>query len=177
LPNYVAMITGDWTGTDVIGNKDGVHLYPAGSAVGISDDDSPSVATDYGPPATASKHRWRLNMPSLAGQQGRGGQGLAGVSAEPPRGRNAPRQLAGRQQHRQDLCGQAQPFPLRRRGPGRPDAVRSSSCSATSAGTRFRRSLTLCPTNAATCTGSVIPSRPAAVRRIRTTMTSSAATT
>jgi hypothetical protein len=68
LPNYVAMITGDWTGTDVIGNKDGGHLYPAGSAVGISDDDSPSVATDYGPPATASKHRWRLNMPSLAGQ-------------------------------------------------------------------------------------------------------------
>jgi hypothetical protein len=68
LPNYVAMITGDWTGTDVIGNTDGGHLYPAGSAVGISDDDSPSDATDYGPPAIASEHRWRVNMPSLAGQ-------------------------------------------------------------------------------------------------------------
>jgi len=68
LPNYVAMITGDWTGTDVIGNTDGGHTYPPGSAIGISDDDSPSVATDYGPPASASKHRWRVNMPSLAGQ-------------------------------------------------------------------------------------------------------------
>ncbi|PWU18683.1 MAG: hypothetical protein C5B48_14475 [Candidatus Rokuibacteriota bacterium] len=68
LPNYVAMITGDWTGTDVIGNTGGGHLYPPGSAVGISDDDSPSVATDYGSPANASKHRWRVNMPSLAGQ-------------------------------------------------------------------------------------------------------------
>jgi hypothetical protein len=36
--------------------------------VGISDDDSPSVATDYPPPASASKHRWRVNLPSLAGQ-------------------------------------------------------------------------------------------------------------
>ena len=69
LPNYVAMITGDWTGTDVIGNREaGGHTYPPGSAVGISDDDSPSVATDYGPPASASKHRWRVNLPSLAGQ-------------------------------------------------------------------------------------------------------------
>jgi len=69
LPNYVAMITGDWTGTDVIGNTEaGGHTYPPGSAVGISDDDSPSVATDYGPPASASKHRWRVNLPSLAGQ-------------------------------------------------------------------------------------------------------------
>jgi phosphatidylinositol-3-phosphatase len=68
LPNYVAMIAGDWTGTDVIGNTDGGHVYPPGSAVGISDDDSPSVATDYGPPAIPSKHRWRVNMPSLAGQ-------------------------------------------------------------------------------------------------------------
>src|SRR3984893_19367897 len=33
LPNYVAMITGDWIGTDVIGAG---HQYPAGSEVGIS---------------------------------------------------------------------------------------------------------------------------------------------
>src|SRR5215467_14232027 len=65
LPNYVAMITGDWIGTDVIATG---HTYPAGSTVGISDDDSPSVATDYGPPANASLHRWRVNLPSLAGQ-------------------------------------------------------------------------------------------------------------
>jgi hypothetical protein len=65
LPNYVAMITGDYIGTDVIATG---HLYPAGSTVGISDDDSPSVATDYAPPAIPSKHRWRVNLPSLAGQ-------------------------------------------------------------------------------------------------------------
>ena len=65
LPNYVAMITGDWTGTDVIGTG---HAYPAGSAVGISDDDSASVSIDYGAPANPSFHRWRLNRPSLAGQ-------------------------------------------------------------------------------------------------------------
>jgi hypothetical protein len=65
LPNYVAMITGDWIGTDVIGTG---HTYPAGSTVGISDDDSPSVATDYPPPANPSKHRWTVNLPSLAGQ-------------------------------------------------------------------------------------------------------------
>ena len=65
LPNYLAMITGDWVGTDVVGTG---HTYPAGSTVGISDDDSPSVATDYGPPANPSIHRWRVNPPSLAGQ-------------------------------------------------------------------------------------------------------------
>lgn len=66
LPNYVAMITGDWTGTDVVAKG---HTYPAGSAVGISDDDSPSVATDYpSPPANVSIHRWSINLPSLAGQ-------------------------------------------------------------------------------------------------------------
>ena len=65
LPNYVAMITGNWVGTDVVGTD---HSYPAGSAVGISDDDSPSVATDYGPPANPSIHRWTINLPSLAGQ-------------------------------------------------------------------------------------------------------------
>jgi len=65
LPNYVAMITGDWIGTDVLGTG---HTYPVESTVGISDDDSPSVATDYGPPANASLHRWRVNLPSLAGQ-------------------------------------------------------------------------------------------------------------
>src|ERR1700688_4294691 len=65
LPNYLAMITGDWIGTDVSGKG---HTYPVGSTVGVSDDDSPSVATDYGPPAIPSPHRWRVNLPSLAGQ-------------------------------------------------------------------------------------------------------------
>jgi len=66
LPNYVAMITGDWIGTDVVATD---HKYPAGSVVGISDDDSPSVATDYPvPPAIASIHRWTVQLPSLAGQ-------------------------------------------------------------------------------------------------------------
>ena len=31
-------------------------------------DDAPSVATDYPPPANPSPHRWRVNLPSLAGQ-------------------------------------------------------------------------------------------------------------
>ena len=66
LPNYLTMITGDFVGTDVIATG---HTYPAGSTVGISDDDSPSVATDEpSPPANASSHRWRVNLPSLAGQ-------------------------------------------------------------------------------------------------------------
>src|ERR1700720_3745974 len=43
LPNYLAMITGNFIGTDVVGAP---HSYPVGSIVGISDDDSPSVATD-----------------------------------------------------------------------------------------------------------------------------------
>jgi hypothetical protein len=66
LPNYLAMITGDWVGTDVVATS---HSYPAGSAVGVSDDDSPSAATDYpAPPANASTHRWKVQLPSLAGQ-------------------------------------------------------------------------------------------------------------
>jgi hypothetical protein len=65
LPNYVAMITGNWVGTDVDGTG---HTYPIGSTVGISDDDSPSVATDYGPPANPSIHRWTVQLPSVAGQ-------------------------------------------------------------------------------------------------------------
>jgi hypothetical protein len=65
LPNYVAMITGDFVGTDVVATG---HSYPAGSTVGISDDDSASVSTDYGPPANPSIHRWSINRPSLAGQ-------------------------------------------------------------------------------------------------------------
>jgi len=65
LPNYLAMITGDWIGTDVLGTG---HTYPRGSTVGISDDDSPSVATDYGPPANPSLHRWTVQLPSIAGQ-------------------------------------------------------------------------------------------------------------
>jgi hypothetical protein len=57
LPNYLAMITGDWIATDVIR-----HV-----TVGISDDDSPSIAID--PPfANPSTHRWRADLPSLAGQ-------------------------------------------------------------------------------------------------------------
>src|SRR2546429_9546761 len=59
------MITGDWIGTDVLGTG---HTYPKGSRVGISDDDSPSVATDYGPPANPSFHRWTVQLPSVAGQ-------------------------------------------------------------------------------------------------------------
>ena len=65
LPNYVAMITGNWVGTDVIATG---HTYPKDSTVGISDDDSPSVATDYGPPANPSIHRWTVQLPSVAGQ-------------------------------------------------------------------------------------------------------------
>ena len=65
LPNYLAMITGNFIGTDVIGTG---HTYPAGSTVGVSDDDSPSVAIDYGPPANPSFHRWRVQLPSVAGQ-------------------------------------------------------------------------------------------------------------
>jgi len=65
LPNYVAMITGDFVGTDVVATG---HTYPAGSTVGISDDDSASVSIDYGPPANPSIHRWSINRPSLAGQ-------------------------------------------------------------------------------------------------------------
>lgn len=66
LPNYVAMITGNWIGTDVVATG---HSYPKGSPVGISDDDSPSVATDYpSPPANLSIHRWRISLPSIAGQ-------------------------------------------------------------------------------------------------------------
>jgi len=66
LPNYLAMITGNWVGTDVIATG---HTYPAGGTVGISDDDSPTVATDYpSPPANSSFHRWKVNLPSLAGQ-------------------------------------------------------------------------------------------------------------
>ena len=68
LPNYIAMITGDWIGTDVIGNTAANHKYPPGSIVGISDDDSASVSTDLPPPANPSPHRWRVELPSLAGQ-------------------------------------------------------------------------------------------------------------
>ena len=72
LPNYVAMITGNWIGTDVVATG---HSYPAGSPVGISDDDSASVSTDYpSPPANSSIHRWRINLPSLAGQLVRAGK-------------------------------------------------------------------------------------------------------
>ena len=62
LPNYIAMITGDWVGTDVLGTD---HTYPVGSTVGISDDDSPSVATDcfgdvrIAPPASGTLARGR----------------------------------------------------------------------------------------------------------------------
>jgi len=65
LPNYVAMITGDFVATDVIATG---HSYLPNSVVGISDDDSPSVAIDNVAPANPSPHRWRANVPSLAGQ-------------------------------------------------------------------------------------------------------------
>jgi len=66
LPNYVAMITGNFIGTDVVATG---HTYPAGSTAGISDDDSASVSVDEpSPPANKSIHRWRVNLPSLAGQ-------------------------------------------------------------------------------------------------------------
>jgi len=65
LPNYIAMITGNWIGTDVLGSG---HTYPKNGVVGISDDDSPSVATDLAAPANASIHRWRVELPSIAGQ-------------------------------------------------------------------------------------------------------------
>jgi len=42
LPNYLAMITGDWIGTDILAKG---HMYPQGSTVGVSDDDSASIST------------------------------------------------------------------------------------------------------------------------------------
>src|ERR1700680_4254361 len=65
LPNYLAMITGDWIGTDVSGTG---HTYPVGGTVGVREDDPPSVAIDYGPPANPAVHRWRVKLPSVAGQ-------------------------------------------------------------------------------------------------------------
>src|SRR6516225_762230 len=65
LPNYLAMITGNWVGTDVLATG---HKYAPGSTVGISDHDSPSIDTDYPPHANASAHRWTVRLPSLAGQ-------------------------------------------------------------------------------------------------------------
>ena len=73
LPNYVAMITGDWIGTDVLGNTDAApplgtgKSYLPNSLVGIGDDDSPSVALDFAH-ANPSRHRWRVNLPSIAGE-------------------------------------------------------------------------------------------------------------
>src|SRR5256884_3770372 len=84
LPNYLAMITGDWIGTDVLGTG---HTYPKGSRVGISDDDSPSVATDYGPPANPSFHRWTVQLPSVAGQLVKAGKDWrAGLQKNPVSG-------------------------------------------------------------------------------------------
>src|SRR5207244_12684907 len=65
LPTNVTMSKVDSIGTDVLGTG---HTYPKGSRVGISDDDSPSVPTDYGPPANPSFHRWTVQLPSVAGQ-------------------------------------------------------------------------------------------------------------
>jgi hypothetical protein len=92
LPNYVAMITGDWTGTDVVGTG---HSYPAGSAVGISDDDSASVSIDYPvPPANASIHRWRINQPSLAGQLVKAGKDWRAYLQNFPRSGFTPSELS-----------------------------------------------------------------------------------
>src|SRR5258708_7208004 len=83
LPNYLAMITGDWIGTDVVAAP---HSYPVGSIVGVSDDDSPSVATDYPvPPANASTHRWKVQLPSLAGQLVSHGKDCRADLQKPPR--------------------------------------------------------------------------------------------
>src|SRR3982074_1990185 len=72
LPNYLAMITGDWVGTDVVATS---HSYPAGSTVGVSDDDSPSASTDSPvPPANASTQRRKVPLPSLARQLVRHGK-------------------------------------------------------------------------------------------------------
>src|ERR1700739_4446928 len=74
-PHSVAMITGDWVGTDEVATG---HTYPANSTVGISDDDSPTAnaSTDEpSPPANKSIHRWRVNLRSLAGPRTNAGQG------------------------------------------------------------------------------------------------------
>src|SRR6201987_945967 len=81
LPNYLAMITGDWVATDVIATG---HTYPAESTVGISDDDSASVSTDYPLPANPSFHRWMANRPSLAGQLVKAGKDWRGGPGNTP---------------------------------------------------------------------------------------------
>src|SRR5262249_1200492 len=102
------MITGDWIGTDVLGTG---HTYPVGSTVGISDDDSPSVATDYGPPANASLHRWRVNLPSLAGQLVAVGKDWRGCPQNPPGGRTRLAHLPSASNNRQRAEGKHNPFP------------------------------------------------------------------
>ena len=63
---FLKVMFGLSLGTDVVATS---HSYPAGSTVGVSDDDSPSASTDYPvPPANASTHRWKVQLPSLAGQ-------------------------------------------------------------------------------------------------------------
>jgi phosphatidylinositol-3-phosphatase len=126
LPNYIAMIAGDWTGTDVIGNTDGGHVYPPGSAVGISDDDSPSVATDYGPPAIPSKHRWRVNMPSLAGQLVTVGKDWRAYLQNLPEAGTHIANWPGDNNTAKLYAVKHNPFPYIRRGPGRSHAVRQA---------------------------------------------------
>ncbi|HEX4535671.1 MAG TPA: hypothetical protein VH140_01885 [Candidatus Acidoferrum sp.] len=81
LPNYLAMITGNFIGTDVIGTG---HTYPAGSTVGVSDDDSASVSTDYGPAARQPVVSSLARPASVyRGPVAQGRQGLESVPAEP----------------------------------------------------------------------------------------------
>src|SRR5258708_33355944 len=97
------MITGDWIGTDVVGAP---HSYPVGSIVGISDDDSPSVATDYpAPPANASVHRWTVQLPSLAGQLVSHGKDWRASLEKPPRTRDFPANWRRDNHNRQRYAG------------------------------------------------------------------------
>ncbi len=77
LPNYLAMITGNFIGTDVIGTG---HAYPAGSTVGIS----MTIQRPF-PPITRRPRTprfiagWRIGPRLYAGQ---GRKGLARVPSE-----------------------------------------------------------------------------------------------
>jgi phosphatidylinositol-3-phosphatase len=57
LPNYLALITGDWIARDVIRQ----------ATVGVTVNDSPANAIDL-PEAVPTVHRWRVEGPSLASQ-------------------------------------------------------------------------------------------------------------
>ena len=106
------MITRDFTGTDVLATG---HTCPAGVSVGASDD-SPSVSVDFPSPATGSSHRWRVNLPSLAGKLVHAGKDWRAYPQNPAEVGDPRGQLAGRRRLREGVCGDAQPIPLRRPG-------------------------------------------------------------